>query len=242
MSESAKRNPTWSKDELIVALDFYIRFNGNPPDKRGMEIKQLSDILNQMDCGKERATDKFRNANGVYMKLMNFRRFDPKYAAKGRSGLTRGGKGEEEVWNDFYYRPKELKEAAGAIKLNLKTHLPEVNLEEEEVAEAAEGRLLTRIHLARERSREIVQKKKARVLKETGKLVCEACEFDFEKVYGERGKGFAEAHHIKPLHTIAPGTRTKLDDLVVLCANCHRMVHSKKPWLDLEDLKRIIRR
>src|SRR5699024_3020730 len=55
---------------------------------------------------------------------------------------------------------------------------------------------------------------------------CYACGFNFEEVYGERGKDFIEIHHIKPLSTlekeveIDPGT-----DLIPLCANCHRMVH-----------------
>lgn len=31
-------------------------------------------------------------------------------------------------------------------------------------------------------------------------LVCEACSFDFEKVYGAHGKGFIETHHINPLN------------------------------------------
>ncbi|WP_432802785.1 HNH endonuclease, partial [Escherichia coli] len=31
---------------------------------------------------------------------------------------------------------------------------------------------------------------------------CKCCSFDFEKVYGEHGKGFIHVHHIKPLHTV----------------------------------------
>ena len=237
MDNKTKRNPTWSRDELIITLDVYRAYKGNPPDP---EIKELSDLLNEMGKDRDGITDKFRNANGAYMKIMNFRRFDPHYASKGSVGLSRGGKGEEEVWNDFFERPEELQAAAEAIKASLSLDVPQVNLEEEDVAEAEEGRLLTRVHLSRERNREIVKRKKLEVIKKTGKLECEACAFDFQKVYGERGKGFAEVHHIKPLHTLTPGSKTRLEDLSVLCSNCHRMIHAKRPWLQVHELKNIL--
>lgn len=31
-SESSGRNPPWTRDELILALDFYVRCEGTPPD------------------------------------------------------------------------------------------------------------------------------------------------------------------------------------------------------------------
>lgn len=71
---------------------------------------------------------------------------------------------------------------------------------------------------------------------------CMACGFDFEKVYGERGKDYIEVHHVIPLASrneevkINPKT-----DLIVVCANCHRMIHRKKNQvLSLEELKQII--
>ena len=36
---------------------------------------------------------------------------------------------------------------------------------------------------------------------------------------------------------ILPGATTKLADLHLLGANCHRMVHARRPWLTLEQLK-----
>jgi 5-methylcytosine-specific restriction enzyme A len=57
---------------------------------------------------------------------------------------------------------------------------------------------------------------------------CAVCRFDFEKVYGERGKGFIEVHHTEPLGSLAeekvidPKT-----DLVPVCSNCHRMIHRR---------------
>ena len=39
-----RRNPTWSRDELILALDLYVRFRGNPPGKGSGEIIGLSEF------------------------------------------------------------------------------------------------------------------------------------------------------------------------------------------------------
>lgn len=73
-------------------------------------------------------------------------------------------------------------------------------------------------------------------------LNCYACHFNFEKVYGQRGKDFIEIHHIKPLSTLEEATEMNPEiDLVPLCANCHRMVHRRKDEvLSIEELKNII--
>src|SRR5438874_677420 len=39
------RNPTWARDELILALDMYLRCAGNPPGKESTDIVELSDTL-----------------------------------------------------------------------------------------------------------------------------------------------------------------------------------------------------
>jgi hypothetical protein len=71
------RNPTWSRDELILALDLYLRHRKRLPDSEDAEIVELSRTLNSLFG--ERANDAalFRNRNGVYMKLANFRAVDP---------------------------------------------------------------------------------------------------------------------------------------------------------------------
>jgi 5-methylcytosine-specific restriction protein A len=57
---------------------------------------------------------------------------------------------------------------------------------------------------------------------------CQACDLDFEERYGKIGKGFIEAHHLKPISTLEEGVAVTYDvaaDFAVLCANCHRMIH-----------------
>lgn len=55
---------------------------------------------------------------------------------------------------------------------------------------------------------------------------CMACGFDFGQFYGPWGNGFAEVHHLVPFQQDSQKRQTEPRwDLIVLCANCHRMVH-----------------
>lgn len=45
-----------------------------------------------------------------------------------------------------------------------------------------------------------------------------------------------------PLHTLPEEKKTKLDDLALVCANCHRMIHARKQWLSVEALKVLIKK
>ncbi|TCC90347.1 hypothetical protein EZ428_13805 [Pedobacter frigiditerrae] len=59
---------------------------------------------------------------------------------------------------------------------------------------------------------------------------CAVCGFNFEKTYGIWGAKWAEVHHLTPMGNnkkVKRLTDPKVD-LVVLCANCHRMIHRKK--------------
>lgn len=240
-NESKKeRNPDWTRDELILALDYYFDCEGRP-QKEGIEA--LSKTLNSMDIEFSKVNHKFRNLNGVGLKLMNFRRLDPKFTAGGRVGLRHGGKGDEDVWNYYMKSPELLKKTALAIRSNNSS--PELqnylNVDDSDVTEAKEGRLLTRVHLYRERNSKKAKKTLINnALKSDRGLVCEVCDFSFSAQYGDRGSRFMEAHHIKPLSELTEETTVTPKDLVLLCANCHRMIHVNKPWLSILELKKII--
>ncbi|MBK6755167.1 MAG: HNH endonuclease [Flavobacteriales bacterium] len=48
--------------------------------------------------------------------------------------------------------------------------------------------------------------------------------------------GYIEAHHVLPVSEMPPGHRTKPEDLVMVCANCHVMLHLRRPWLQHDEL------
>ena len=230
---SPTRNPAWTQDELILALELYMRRRPIIPGDADPEVIGLSQLLNQLgQLLRTAAAPTYRNANGVAMKLQNYRRLDPQQNGR---GLPAGGKREEEVWATFASDLGHLRVTAAAIRAAIEAHDFDQGTDLED--EAEEGRLLTRLHTVRERDREIIRRRKEQALKASGKLVCEACGFDFGKRYGERGHGFIECHHAKPISELRPGDKTKLADLILLCSNCHRMVHVSRPWLSLRELK-----
>lgn len=58
---------------------------------------------------------------------------------------------------------------------------------------------------------------------------CFVCGFDFEKTYGELGKGFIHIHHVTPISNRDGQYELVVEnDLFPVCPNCHAMLHRKK--------------
>ena len=110
----------------------------------------------------------------------------------------------------------------------------------ENIEEFEEGEENLIQHLIHERNLEVVELAKSQFkANHGGMLFCENCGFDFSKKYGERGLGFIEAHHTKPLSEMTEATITRVEDLVMLCSNCHSIIHLRKPWLTMIELKQL---
>lgn len=124
---------------------------------------------------------------------------------------------------------------------NLEEITREINEEQdaEESTSGYEGKPILRLHKSRERNAKLIKLKKQQVIEQTGKLACEVCSMDFRAVYGELGDGFAECHHKNPLSLREENKETKLVDLAIVCSNCHRMIHRRRPWLKVQALKEI---
>ncbi|HEY1013855.1 MAG TPA: HNH endonuclease [Herpetosiphonaceae bacterium] len=235
------RNPHWTRDELILALDLYFVANPSHTSERDPAIVALSSLLRELPIhDQETVAENFRSPDSVYMKLCNFRRLDPHSTA---GGLAAGAQGDRLVWDEFAHDRPRLTQVAAAIRAGAAALPPEAPEVAAELDEAAfpEGRVLTRLHLLRERNQTLVQTKKQQVLAQTGRLACEACTFDFAARYGDLGQGFAECHHLLPLAQLQPATRTRLADLAIVCANCHRMLHRARPVLTLPALRAHLR-
>ena len=101
-----------------------------------------------------------------------------------------------------------------------------------------EGNAAYRQHRTLERDSNIARKAKDQRWKEAGKLQCDVCSLDFEKMYGPRGRGFIEAHHTVP---VAAGPReTRVSEIALVCSNCHRMLHRGTELLSLSELREIV--
>ena len=103
--------------------------------------------------------------------------------------------------------------------------------------EFPEGKITERRHKAKERNRKVVQLAKAIGLEKDEKLRCVVCGFSFLEAYGELGRGFIEAHHKKPVKLLRSDDKTKVSDLALVCANCHRMIHRGATSMSVEELR-----
>lgn len=106
--------------------------------------------------------------------------------------------------------------------------------------EFPEGRVLYRLHRCRERSSRLTEEAKATALRRDGRLACQACGFDFLATYGEIGRHFIECHHTIPISELTAGMKTKVTDLALVCSNCHSMLHRRRPWLSVRELRRML--
>jgi 5-methylcytosine-specific restriction protein A len=60
--------------------------------------------------------------------------------------------------------------------------------------------------------------------------------------YQSIGENLLEVHHTVPLHKLPEGISTKLEDLMLLCPNCHRALHKGDAEDNLIKLKQILQR
>lgn len=223
------KSPSWHRDEIILALDLYRSLDSKDMTKNNPKVIELSELLNGLPIHEKNIqNEKFRNTNGVQLKLSNFKAIDPYFEGKGMSSYS---KKDKEIFFEFLGKNEELHAIANQIKLvisnkDINHKLSRITEEvSDEDYSAKEGKVVYKLHKLRERDLKLNSKKKVQYFEKHGKLDCEVCEFDFYKVYGNLGKGFIEAHHRVPLSELDSEKTTKLEDLALVCSNCHRMLH-----------------
>ena len=179
----------------------------------------------------------------IYQEYLDYgtKEYVKNYTASIRDALEKGSR--ESVKFDgeelFYMVDGKNKGHYGLINFDpIKTETIDLTQEDDEFSE---GRKLLKKHIARERNQLVITKAKKSFKQRNGKLFCEICGFDFQKFYGELGDNFIEAHHIKPVSEMQENEKTKIEDIIMVCSNCHSMIHRKKPWLTKDKLKSIIK-
>lgn len=112
MGPAQRRNPAWRYEELVLAMDLYVR--RGIVAKTDIEVIKLSRWLS--DLGKEEKRTGFsRNANAVHMKLGNFRARDQE-----GKGLQHGNQLEQVVWDKFRNNHGLLAAAALEIRTRIR--------------------------------------------------------------------------------------------------------------------------
>jgi 5-methylcytosine-specific restriction protein A len=229
----------WTRDEIILACELVEKNGWKSLESIDMRVIELSKLLQANPLHSDNIrTATFRNPNGVAMKTANIATSNPDYAGKG----TNGNRLDQEVLLMFLAEPERMRAAAREIRAEivLGTFVPsaEDHLDDEEYG-VMEGKLLLSRHRRRERDPKLRRLKIERAKKAGRSVSCEICSFDFGVTYGNRGEDFIEVHHILPLHASGE-VRTKLADLIMLCSNCHRMIHRGNPWLNPAELQNLL--
>lgn len=105
---------------------------------------------------------------------------------------------------------------------------------------AVEGDKKIYSHRKRERSRYLVAKKLAEA-RRTGVIRCEICRLAEDGKYPQEfASKIFEVHHLMSLSQAEGPRKTTLDDLAVVCANCHRAIHAtSKVEENFESLKKL---
>jgi predicted HNH restriction endonuclease len=111
---------------------------------------------------------------------------------------------------------------------------------EDEESNFPEGKEKFKEHRYLERDSSISKKAKELRLDQVGELRCDACHFSFSDTYGEHGAGFIEAHHTTPVNELCGNRKTRIEEIALVCSNCHRMLHSGSSLLSIEELQAII--
>jgi 5-methylcytosine-specific restriction protein A len=208
-------NPHWTRDETLLALDLFLKLAGQVPSPKAPEIRDLSNVLRSLPYHVGAAKQlTFRNPDGVGFKLMNIRQ-----VATGK-GLGNVSNMDRLIWAEFGHRPNEVHQIASAIKAGIAAigaeSIPEVE------QELPEGRLLTALHFRRERNPKV--RKMLLDARRPEGFRCEICDLARPSLEISMQEAMFEAHHLVPLAE-AGERKTKLADLSLLCASCHRLIH-----------------
>lgn len=112
--------------------------------------------------------------------------------------------------------------------------------ESQEINAIEGGRRLV-VHLRFERDPSIAKEAVRRHVRDAG-MICKLCTLDFSRRYQMgTGEHCLEAHHKLPLSLRLAASRTNLEDFLVICPSCHRVIHKLRAF-DEEALSKVLRK
>lgn len=237
---SGHGNPNWSREEVILALELYNRVKPNIPSGKDSRVIALSNLLRKLNIHPQEVRKaSFRNPDSVAFKLQNL------YSLETGKGLSNTAKTDREVWGRYGTSPIEVDELSTSFRAAsdlLGIAEDEAGGDDEDI-EYTEGRLLYRVHRRRERSGSLRKKALAKWRSKGGVLRCGLCEKEGDTRLGKLGDSIFDVHHLRPLFEVGLG-KTKIEDLALLCANCHRLMHRvsarDKKWYQVSELRELV--
>lgn len=231
-------NPKWGRDEVLLALDLYLTLGDTMPGPSDSRVVALSEELRRLPIHADaKKNDRFRNPDGAAFKLQNLRQL-----ATGK-GLGNFSATDKAVWEDFGDKPELVHQLAAQIRAqagDATVAAEAATVEDDDMF--FEGRVLTAVHKVRERS-PALRRKVLAARRAIGPLKCDCCARPPLTSDPTLGEAEFECHHKLPLaHTDA--TKTRMSDVALLCASCHRLIHRlmqvRRAWVSVENLAALI--
>ena len=239
-SQTSRRNPDYNKlvrilFERLAAMDVLV--NAVILESAKVSNLQIKDRTVQLD-----------NPYPVDLKTVDIEEFRKLIGKKISSmhqapGIKRLGNSQKKIKIRFSRKvnARELGARDASSGISFGSESAEVSLVATgfgNVNEALEGGGYKSYRQHRKRENKLRKAKISDCLARGSNLKCEVkgCGFDFQLVYGEVGQNYAHVHHLKPLGDRKSAETTKLEDLAIVCANCHAMIHRGKQCRPLAGL------
>lgn len=209
-------NASFTRDEIILALDVLYSNGGTAPQPESAEIQQLSRLLHRLLIHPVATRKKdFRTPSGVQAQIS---RYQHRYA-------NMVGYMFYEIDAEFENRHDELHAIARAIRRNVavfeKWEFGDP-LEEDGFPEGALLGHLHRIIEARDGAKFIAGER------------CEICQIDTTEIY-PGCSNLMSAHLTVPVTELDGEKRYGADEFITVCPNCHAALHRRRPWLTKEN-------
>lgn len=222
-------NPNWTREETILAMELLVRNGMRQPPHDDPRVLALSELLRSCAIHpNEKKGPSFRTPDSIRLKTDNLR----SCAEVDRKGLTTS-RMDRSVWSEFHTNSAELHAEASRIRRDLDLlspgsadPLPDAESTDDDGSFSENG-VRMRTHRQRERARGLRSRLIANLRKRYRVLCCEACGCEERMGLDTLAASEFEAHHREPLAASGEEARkTRVDDLSLLCASCHRLIHA----------------
>lgn len=234
----------WTREELILVLDLYLKNREDLNSISAEVFEAYSNFCRRLHQNALSQNSSFRSPRSIYLRLQNYRNCDPYWQKRGHKGLQSGQTDHfRKIWAEFHKYPEDVSQIADEIRQAIlkKEYVISKLDSETQTGFVNEGGRQLRIHCSRERKPQRIPKLKAFKLAHDH-LFCEVCGGDFAHYDEPVRERVFEVHHDVPLATASHQVETKLDDLSVLCANCHRAIHGYDQIPTIEEMRENLRR
>lgn len=236
------KNPDWTKEELVLALDLYFKLEHGQMHGTNPAVIQLSKDLKALGVHSDIANPvAFRSVNSVSLKLANLKRLDKNFSGIGMKG---GSNIEKAVWAEYSSNRDLLTREAEVIRrkyLQPKATEGSKELKTEEPASSYSSEFKFLIHRNLD-TNPITRRLKINAVRNEGQdLKCTVCNLDFISFYGQIGVDALEIHYAEAIEEPVEQQSIQIGKYAIVCSNCHEILDKHYELITVLNLRKMIR-